>query len=157
MKIHRLQDEIVVPVPIEKAWRFFSDPRNLSKITPADMGFTVTSPDMPDEVYAGLVITYKVSPLAGLKLTWVTEITQVEKGVRFIDVQQYGPYSWWHHEHRFEEVPGGTKCTDLVHYAVPGWIFSGLVHALAVKPKLKQIFDFRKKVLEEIDWDAFKF
>jgi ligand-binding SRPBCC domain-containing protein len=84
-----------------EAWSFFSNPRNLAKITPPELGFEMLTPDLPPQVYAGMMIAYRVRPLLGIPMTWLSEITLVEEGVRFIDEQRVGPYAVWHHEHGF--------------------------------------------------------
>ena len=68
----------------------------------------------------------------------------------FIDEQRIGPYRFWHHEHRFETIDGGTKITDQVTYALPFGPFGDLVHTAWVKNKLKQIFDYRREKLQEL-------
>ena len=145
MKVHRMETVQRVPVPMEEAWRFFSDPRNLAKITPPSLGFQVTSP-LPERVYAGLIITYKVRPLFGVAVSWVTEITHVDEPSLFVDEQRYGPYRFWHHQHLFRPVEGGVEMTDIVHYALPPG--GGLARGLLVAPRLKEIFDYRRGVLE---------
>lgn len=150
MKIYTLYEETVLDTDLDTAWDFFSNPRNLAKITPPEMGFTITSEHLAERMHPGMVITYKVTPLKGFSTTWVTEITHVEDKVMFVDEQRFGPYSFWHHTHGFRETENGVLCTDLVHYAVPGWFLSPVIHKLAVKPKLKEIFDFREKKVEEL-------
>jgi len=145
MKVHRMETTQRVPVPMEEAWSFFSDPRNLARITPPSLGFQVTSP-LPDKVYAGLIITYKVRPLFGVAVNWVTEITHVDEPNRFVDEQRFGPYRFWHHQHLFRAVEGGVEMTDIVHYALPPG--GGLARGLLVAPRLKEIFDYRRQVLE---------
>ncbi len=145
MKVHRMETVQRVPVAMEEAWRFFSDPRNLAKITPPSLGFQVTSP-LPERVYAGLIITYKVRPLFGVPVNWVTEITHVDEPNLFVDEQRFGPYRFWHHQHLFRAVEGGVEMTDIVHYALPPG--GGLARGLLVAPRLKEIFDYRRGVLE---------
>lgn len=146
MKLHVLERQVRLPVTPATAWDFFSDARNLAKITPPDMGFEVTSP-LPDRMYAGMIITYRVRPLLGVPVTWVTEITHVDEGRLFVDEQRFGPYRFWHHQHRFREVPGGVEVHDLIHYALPRG--AGPARALLVAPRLEAIFDHRMRVLEE--------
>jgi len=84
------------------------------------MQFKVTSKHNADtKIYPGMIITYKVTPLLGIKLNWMTEITQVKQGEYFVDEQRTGPYALWHHEHHFTEIKGGVHMTDIVHYALP--------------------------------------
>jgi ligand-binding SRPBCC domain-containing protein len=148
-KVYNLKTIQFLPISIEKAWDFFSSPTNLSKITPAELKFKILSTDLI-KVYAGQVIEYKVHPVLGIPLYWMTEITQVEHHKYFVDDQRYGPYSMWHHQHHFKVVEGGVEMTDIVHYKLPFWIFGDIANALFVKAKLKEIFDYRIKKVAEI-------
>ena len=42
MKVQVLKQQQVLPISLQEAWEFFSTPRNLNDITPADLGFTMT-------------------------------------------------------------------------------------------------------------------
>jgi ligand-binding SRPBCC domain-containing protein len=140
----------VLPIGLEKAWDFFSDPANLAKITPSDMGFHILSKERPPRMYAGQLIDYRVSPLFGISLYWVTEITHVVEGKYFIDEQRFGPYALWHHQHHFREVAGGIEMTDIVHYKIPFGPLGWLADRLFVRRKLEQIFDYRFRKVEEL-------
>lgn len=140
--MYRIERTQVLPISLEEAWAFFSSPKNLAKITPKELGFVVHG-DVPEVMYPGLFIEYTVSPLLGIPMRWVTEITHVREGSYFVDEQRVGPYAIWHHEHFFESVPGGVKMTDVVHYKVPLGILGILVHPWLVRPKLEQIFSYR--------------
>ncbi len=148
-KVYNLKTVQFLPISIEKAWEFFSSPTNLSKITPEKLKFKILSTDLT-KVYAGQVIEYKVHPILGIPLYWMTEITQVEHHTYFVDDQRYGPYSMWHHQHHFKVVEGGVEMTDIVHYKLPFWIFGDIANTLFVKAKLKEIFDYRIKKVAEI-------
>jgi ligand-binding SRPBCC domain-containing protein len=138
-----------VPADLDVVWNFFSSPANLSKITPPEMGFLITSPQQP-EMYPGMFITYKVSPALGVKLNWVTEITQVDHRKFFIDEQRQGPYSIWHHEHHFKEVDGGVEMRDILFYKVPLGILGKFADLVFVGNKVREIFRFREKKIEEL-------
>ena len=147
--MYSIQRRQLVKADVATLWAFFSDARNLAAITPAYMNFNITSP-MPDTIYAGQIITYKVSPLLSIPLNWMTEITHVEQHQRFVDEQRIGPYKLWHHEHSFETVDGGTMMTDCVYYALPLGILGRIAHSLFIKKQLKDIFDYRNKCIEEL-------
>lgn len=118
------------------------------------MAFTVTSPIQADEkMYPGMIITYKVSPVAGIKLNWMTEITQVSDQKYFIDEQRFGPYKFWHHQHHFKAVPGGVEMTDILTYGLPMGIFGNIANSVFVARKLQQIFNFRKQKTIELFGD----
>jgi ligand-binding SRPBCC domain-containing protein len=101
-------------------------------------------------MYPGQIIEYKVSPVMGIPLYWMTEITHVQEGAFFVDEQRYGPYSLWHHQHHFAAIPGGVEMTDIVHYKLPFWILGDVANALFVRSQLRQIFDFRFRKATEL-------
>jgi ligand-binding SRPBCC domain-containing protein len=146
---YSLKTELNIPISISEAWIFFSSPKNLSKITPEQMGFIITNEPV-DNMFQGQIITYKVSPLLGIKINWMTEITTVKQNEYFIDEQRFGPYSLWHHRHHFYEIDGGVKMIDEVNYKLPFGFIGRIAHGLFIKKKLKSIFDYREKVLLEM-------
>jgi ligand-binding SRPBCC domain-containing protein len=147
MKIYSITTVQNVTASLDECWSFFSSPRNLQKITPSDMGFEITDYD-GKTVYPGQVIQYKVRPLFGITLSWMTVITAVKEHSYFIDEQRFGPYSLWHHKHFFEATPEGVKMTDVVHYGLPLGFLGRIMNTLIVKSKLKEIFEFREKAVD---------
>jgi ligand-binding SRPBCC domain-containing protein len=149
--VHVLESTQIVSASLETVWAFFADPRNLAKLTPPELGITVVSPQEPEGVYAGMMIEYRVRPLLGIPLRWLTEITHVEPGKFFVDEQRMGPYRLWHHEHHFRALEGGrVEMRDRVTYALPFGPLGELAHPFLVKPQLARIFAFREKVVGEI-------
>ena len=148
MKIYHLKRIQKLPLTLEEAWTFFSSPMNLSKITPAEMGFRILYISGGDQAYAGQIICYKIKILPGISVHWVTEITQVKHQQYFIDEQRFGPYALWHHQHHFKAVDGGIQMTDEVNYAISLGVLGRLAHMLFVGRQVSAIFDHRKKVLE---------
>lgn len=135
-----------LPIDVQIAWQFFSDPRNLPVITPPDLGFEITS-GLPEQMYAGMLVSYKVAAAPGIKVRWITEITHVRENEFFVDEQRFGPYRFWHHQHHFKAVAGGVEMTDLVSYLLPFQPF-GQLAAPFVRRRLEHIFDFRQQTLE---------
>jgi ligand-binding SRPBCC domain-containing protein len=150
MSIHRIYTTQKLPISIQEAWDFFSSPHNLKIITPPYMGFDITEKHLSEKIYPGLIITYKVSPLFNIKMNWVTEITHVQVPEYFVDEQRFGPYSFWHHKHFIQEIPGGVEVIDLVHYKIPLGFIGDILNALYIKSKLNEIFSFRYHKLHEI-------
>ena len=142
--------EQVVPTTLNRAWAFFSDARNLKNITPEEMNFVILSDLGDGKVYPGMLIHYKVSPLLNIPLRWTTEITNVKEGEYFIDEQRFGPFAMWHHEHYFKEVEGGVYMRDQVDYAIPFGPLGRLAHAITVKNRVKEIFEYRNKKLQTL-------
>jgi len=149
-KVFSLQTVQKLPVTLAQAWDFFSKPGNLKDITPAELDFRVIGKNFSETMYPGQIIEYKIKPILGIPLYWMTEITHVEEQVYFVDEQRFGPYSLWHHQHHFKEIEGGVEMTDVVHYKIPFWIFGDIAHALFVKKQLQEIFDFRYQKAEAV-------
>jgi ligand-binding SRPBCC domain-containing protein len=150
MGFYQLKQTQKIKGTIDEVWNFIASPANLKKITPDYMGFDITSEDLPEKMYPGMIICYKVSPLLGIKMNWLTEITQVDEKIFFIDEQRIGPYKIWHHQHRIEPVEGGVLMTDIVTYQPPMGFLGSIANTLVIKNKLNEIFDYRKNVLNEI-------
>ena len=141
--IYQLERSETLSLGIEECWGFFSNPRNLEKITPPALRFRVKGA-LPEEIYPGLMIAYRVSPLLGMPIVWLTEIVQVRAPHFFADEQRIGPYRLWHHEHFFRALPGGrTEVRDLVTYVPPLGPFGGLLNRWLIRPRLERIFDYR--------------
>ncbi len=152
MKIYTLHSRQKLPISAKQAWEFLSDPANLKTITPGYMGFEILSgADRP--MYQGQIIQYLVSPVAGIKTKWVTEITHVKDGEYFVDEQRFGPYALWHHKHFIKPIDGGVEMEDIVDYKLPFGKIGQLVHPFMVKPKLNEIFEYRRKKLIELFGD----
>lgn len=151
VKTYHLKFEQKLPIPLAETWDFFTSPLNLAKITPKEMAFKVTSPFTPEtKIYPGMIITYKVSPLLGIKLNWMTEITHVKDMEYFIDEQRFGPYALWHHQHHFKEIKGGVLMTDILNYAIPYGPIGTVANALFVGKQVQKIFTYRDKAINEM-------
>jgi len=149
MKIYTFHRKQKLPITLEKAWEFLSNPKNLKTITPDYMSFDIISgADRP--MFAGQIIQYIVTPILGIKTKWISEITQVEHQKYFVDEQRFGPYSLWHHKHFIKEIDNGIEMEDIIDYKVPMGILGQLVHPILVKPKLEEIFAYRQKKLIEL-------
>lgn len=142
----KIKQEQFLPISIEEAWDFFTRPENLNKITPKEMVFEITS-ELPERVYEGLIITYNIKPMLNIPLFWCTEITHIKEGAFFVDEQRKGPYHIWHHEHHFKSVDGGVMMTDILHYEIGKSVFGRLAGQLFVHKKVKQIFEYRYRIL----------
>lgn len=145
----QLQRTQIIPADLETCWDFFSAPGNLQLITPDYMGFHVRT-KVPEQMYPGLIIAYTITPLLGIRMQWVTEITHVRDKEFFVDEQRSGPYRLWHHEHHFKAVEGGTEMTDILTYQLPLGFLGKLMHRFVVKKKLDEIFAYRFEKTKEI-------
>ena len=122
---------------MEDVWDFVSSPKNLKKITPEYMNFSIKSGSVNEKIYPGMIISYKVSPILRIPTSWVTEITHVKKNKIFVDEQRLGPYKIWHHEHLFVEKNDGVLMIDIISYKLPFGILGRIINYLFIKNKIK--------------------
>jgi len=120
------------------------------------MGFHITNEPLAEKMYAGMIISYKVTPLLHIPMTWVTEITHVKENDYFVDEQRIGPYALWHHQHKITAVKGGTYMEDIISYQPPFGILGTLANTLYIQKELKGIFDYRFTAMEREfgKWEA---
>ncbi len=149
MKIYRLHEIQNLPISMEQAWKFLSDPKNLKTITPDYMRFEILGGD-EKMMYPGQIIKYIVTPIMGIPTQWITEITHVKEEEYFVDEQRFGPYALWHHKHFIRPIKNGIEMEDIIDYKIPFGILGQIAHPIIVKPKLKEIFEYRKKKLSEL-------
>ena len=148
MRIHRIHSRQHLATSLEQAWDFFSTPANLPAITPDWLNFQITS-DVPPQLTEGLAISYTITPLLNVRVSWLTVIVSIDAPSVFVDEQCAGPYQLWHHRHEFEAVEGGVEARDIVHYALPFDPFSRPLHDLIVRRQLESIFRHRYGALAE--------
>lgn len=133
-------------MPIAEAWQFFSSPYHLNDITPAFFQVEILSP-VPDDIYGGLLIQYSMRAVAGIPMTWLSEISHCDKPRRFVYTQRAGPFKFWSHEVSLTETATGIILEDIVFYAMPfGWP-GMLLNKLLIADKLAQIFATRRALL----------
>lgn len=147
--IHQLHRSTIVNTSIETVWDFIATPRNLNRITPENLSFEILS-DIPEVMFDGLVIEYRVKiPLFG-RWRWLTEIKHIRQGRSFVDEQRVGPYKLWYHYHEVRPHSEGTEILDIVTYQMPFGLLGDLVNAIIVKRQLTDIFNFRERVFKQI-------
>ena len=137
----------VVASSLEDVFAFFSDPRNLEAITPAWLHFAIL--EAPERLERGSLLRYRLQ-LFGVPIRWRTNIADWNPPRGFTDVQLAGPYPLWVHAHRFSPVMDGTEIFDHVRYRVPGGPLAPLVERLFVGPWLDDIFDYRRKRIDDL-------
>lgn len=125
-------------------------PLNLPRITPPHMRFDILTPGLPETMYAGMLIAYRVRPLLGIPMVWLTEISQIREREYFVDEQRQGPYKLWHHQHLLIPSDTGVVMKDIVTYIPPLGPLGTLANALIIRNQLRQIFDYRHARIEAI-------
>jgi ligand-binding SRPBCC domain-containing protein len=147
--IHKLERTQVVPISIREAFDFFSNPRNLERLTPDQVHFQFLKAP-PEKVSPGTILEYRLR-LYGVPVKWRTRIESVDAPTRFIDVQDKGPYAMWRHTHRFREVDAvHTEIHDQIEFAMPLGPLGEIAYRLLVAGSLRQIFDYREAALRQL-------
>ena len=149
MAFYQFIHEQLFQASVADMWSFISAPKNLKEITPDYMGFEITTPYLSEKMYAGMIISYNVSPVLNFKVDWVTEITHVKENEFFVDEQRIGPYKLWQHQHHLIQMQEGVLMRDIVTYQPPFGILGALANKLLISKKLNEIFNYRKIVLEK--------
>ena len=147
MKIFKLETAQVLPISFYEAWAFFSNPHNLSLITPPSLALRIKG-SFEGEIQNGMIIEYTVMPFKGIVMDWVSEIKHVQKPYIFVDEQRTGPYKFWYHQHLFKAHPRGVEVIDKIYYALPGGLLAGVLNQCVIKGQLGSIFAHRRRVLE---------
>ena len=150
MAVYQFTRHHMLNTSLLELWEFISSPKNLTEITPAYMGFEITSAGNSSKMYPGMVISYKVSPLSHIRMNWLTEITQVKEKEFFVDEQRLGPYRIWHHEHHLIPKDEGVLMTDIITYVPPFGFLGTIANKLFIRRKLEEIFNYREQRLDEI-------
>lgn len=139
-----------LPLSLEESWNFFSSLSNLKVLTPGLLGFELPDDVKNSKMYAGQIISYRIRPLWNISLNWVTEITHIHEPYYFIDEQRFGPYKFWHHEHRFNPIPNGIEMIDKIYYKIPFGPIGKILHFLKVQQEIEAIFSYRHAKLENM-------
>jgi ligand-binding SRPBCC domain-containing protein len=147
LKIYELRRQVIIPAPVGEVFSFFNAAENLNLITPPWLYFKILTP-LPVIMKKNTLINYSIKFL-GFRTTWRTEIKVWQPPDRYVDRQIKGPFRVWEHTHLFKEKGEGTQMEDVIRYAVPGFVFSPLIHFLFVRPRLDKIFAFREMSILE--------
>ncbi|MGJ8636546.1 MAG: SRPBCC family protein [Phycisphaerales bacterium] len=149
-RIWKITAKQTLPRPIDEVFPFFSDAFNLERLTPTFLGFKVLTPK-PIDLKSGTVINYRLK-IHHIPIRWKTTILDWNPPHSFVDNQDQGPYTLWHHTHSFTPTnqAQSTLCTDTVLYKPKGWILAPLINKFFVQRDVKNIFEYRFQKLSEI-------
>ncbi len=151
MQLYTLEREQWLDRALDKVFPFFERPENLALITPPSLGFKLLTPS-PVKMEQGRIIDYTIRVM-GVRVRWRSLISNYDPPHCFVDEQLLGPYSFWHHTHRFEPSGNGTRLLDEVRYALPALLPVPMADAIQrwqVGPLLTQIFDYRQCQFERL-------
>lgn len=142
------KDSLLIKKPLSEVFEFFNTPKNLGKITPPFMNFSLLTPE-PIVMKEGAVFDYSIR-IFGLPVRWQSLICDYNPPYSFTDIQLKGPHDYWHHQHIFKQVDDGVLITDIVHMRMPlGFLGSIAYYALA-KHLNTAMFEHRKKIVASV-------
>jgi ligand-binding SRPBCC domain-containing protein len=147
---HTLIFNQALDAPLDDVWAFFTNPYNLSKITPKNMRFEIKTKGLGSTISKGTIIDYIVTPFFDIPLNWRTEITEVVQNKVFADKQIKGPYKFWLHTHTFTASNEIILMEDKIEYELPFSPLTDKVIGSVIHNRLQQIFLYRKEILEQI-------
>jgi ligand-binding SRPBCC domain-containing protein len=137
-----------ITAPIERTFTFFSDAKNLERITPPWLHFQVVGMSTPT-ITEGTLIDYRLR-IRGIPLRWQSRIESWRPNEMFVDTQTRGPYALWHHTHRFEKVGTETVMRDEIRYRMRGGWLSDLLAGSFVRRDIERIFTYRRIEIQKL-------
>lgn len=146
-KYFRFRQYQWVDKPIEEVFEFFSDAKNLERITPDQLSFRIDS-QSTDKIEEGTEFIYKLK-IHGVPAKWKTVITNWNPPYEFVDYQQKGPYQVWFHSHLFIPYQNGTILVDEVKFILPFSFISNFLVGWFIKFDVKNIFKHRYQYIKD--------
>lgn len=154
-RMPRIVGDIEICAPPEVVFSFCTNPYNMARIFPAEIGVDVVQP--PEQpLRAGARISLRFHR-AGLSYLWESLVTVCEPCFCFEDIQIRGPMRRWVSQHFFEPTERGTRVLHVIDYQVHFGAIGRLCGLIAVDPYLRRIFKYAHeatKTVCEADWQA---
>ncbi|CAD5994585.1 SRPBCC family protein [Agreia sp. COWG] len=79
----------------------------------------------------------------GVNFTLTSTVTEFEAPLRFVDEQTRGPFTSFHHEHRFEDTTNGSVMIDRIRFAAPFGAVGRLTEKLVLRRYLQKLIEDR--------------
>ena len=164
---YTFQSEQWLPYPVERVFRFFSNPDNLPRLMPAWQKARIAHAELvaptpligsPEYRAAGagsrITLSFLPVPFSPVRLSWDAEIDQFAWNDHFCDLQLKGPFAYWHHCHRVVDETragvAGTLLRDELSYEPPFGPLGQLANWVAIRSQIRSTFAFRHKRTEEL-------
>ena len=135
--------ESILPATVEEVFAFHERPDAFELLQPPWDTVDIITPPASLEVGTQVELRTKIGPFW---LTILAEHVAYERNRHFEDVLRKGPFARWHHKHQFFEQEDGCRLRDEIEYAPPLGFLGRLADPVAVRPRLRKLFDFRHEV-----------
>lgn len=143
----KITRSVNIRAPLEKVFSFYDDPGNLRRITPPNIRISILK--KPNFLEEGSSIIVRVKRWR-FDFTWSAVITKYRRNEIFIDEQQKGPFRVWKHTHLFDDIPTGTKLTDIIEYELPWGILGEVADQIFIRREIQKMLKFRQEKTKEI-------
>ena len=136
-----------IPKPKEEVFSFFSEVKNLERVTPPS--FHLKTRISIETMGKDTLVSHKLR-VNGIPICWQSLITEWNPPHQFTDIQKKGPFKKWNHTHSFKDLAGGTLITDQVDLEIPFGIFGYTLAGWKIFRDVEKIFTFRHKTIRKI-------
>ncbi len=144
----QISTDIEVRVPVERAWSFYADVRNLTRVIPAE--FNPQLVKLFERFEPGAEFILRVA-VGYWMIQWHGRIVEVDAPHRFTAEQIDGPFTDFSHEVRFdalEEVR--TRVTETTRYELPYRSFGRLADSFLLRRKVRSMLDRRQEKIRRL-------
>jgi uncharacterized protein (TIGR01777 family) len=140
--------EQFLPYDREEVFAFFTDAKNLERVTPVETEFKVVKMST-SHLEKGTVIDYNLK-FMGKNLDWTYAIKEWNPPHQFSDIQIKGILHQWHHVHTFVPLAGGTLAIDRLSYQLPMGKVGELGGGWVMRAEMEKLFAYRQKILSNL-------
>jgi ligand-binding SRPBCC domain-containing protein len=138
---------IEIARPVGDLFAFFSRPKNLVQLAPADLNLELLT--APEIMAVGSRLTWK-GKRYGMSQQIVQEVASFDLDKLIIVEQKEGPFARWVHAHQFAPSGVGTLIVEKIDFEPPGGMLGFLITADGIRKDLEKLFAFRQKKLAEL-------
>jgi ligand-binding SRPBCC domain-containing protein len=130
----------VIDAPIAEVFAFHLDTRNAARISPPSRRIVSVEGTFPLAAGSEVRLKTKQRPLPFAQ-AWHVRIARVEQPTLIVDQMLSGPFAFWLHEHRFDDLPGDrTRLTDHLSYALPAGPLGRVADRLLLRRLITRTF-----------------
>ena len=140
---HRFHFESTLPFPSDDVFSWHLREGALERLVPPWINARVVKHGSPKQVGSKTILRFGFGPF---HTDWVAEHTHFVPGKEFADKERKGPFRFWHHIHKVEDLPSGSLLEDDIEYALPFFLSNA-----QIKQQLHRQFAWRhKRVLYDL-------
>lgn len=145
--MQRIVDTIELTAPLAKVFAYYTDLKNLLRMTPPELNLAVQKAETPLREGSRIILVTR-HRLLPMEVHWYIRITEFKMNKTYTDSLVKGPVPRWVHRHDFEELPGGrTRVTDSLEFAPASGIIAKLAQATVVHDAIERAYRHRERVL----------